>query len=89
MTNLTGKNFQRAHLALMERKAVRGKVTRARWKVAQVRYYSNKTKVLEAFAVVVGIILGVALLLGAVSCGMARGAGWETGNYADAPAWND
>ena len=89
MTNLTGENFQRAHLALMEKKAVRGEVTRGRWKVAQVRDCSDKTAVVEAIAVAVGIILGVALLLGVASCGMARGAAWETGNYASAPAWND
>lgn len=88
-TDLTGKSFQKAHLALMERKAVRGKVTRGRWTVAQVRDCSNKTAVLKAFAVAAGIILGVALLLGAASCGMTRGAGWECGNYATAPAWND
>jgi hypothetical protein len=88
--DLTGMNFQRAHLALMERKAVRGKVTRGRWKVAQVRDCSNKTKaVVEAIAVAVGILLGVAFLIGAASCGMARGAAWEVGNYASQPAWND
>ncbi len=84
MTNLTGENFQRAHLALMDHKAAQ-----KRWKVAQVRDCSDETAVLEAFAVAAGIILGVALLLGAASCGMARGAAWECGNYATSPAWND
>jgi hypothetical protein len=97
-TNLTGRNFQKAHLALMGKVrqvpycSDKTKATRGRGKVALVRDCSDKTKVVEAFAVAVvavGIILGVALLLGAVSCGMARGAGWECGNYASAPAWND
>jgi hypothetical protein len=84
MTNLTGKNFQRAHLALMERKA-----TQVRGEVRRGPYCSNKTAVVEAFAVAAGIILGVALLLGAASCGLARGSAWECGNYATAPTWND
>jgi hypothetical protein len=80
-TDLTGENFRVAHQALMQK----GGQTTGTPRTPKCDW----TRTLEVVAVVVGIILGVALLLCAASCGMARGAGWETGNYASASAWND
>lgn len=79
-TNLTGKAFQKAHLALCEK---RNGVAAARHTAKQ---WSN---VAEAILTAVGILLGMALLLWAAETGLARGAAWHVGNYADRPAWND
>lgn len=77
-TNLTGKAFQKAHLALVKRNSSNNAA--AQNKVADL---------VNAILTAVGILLGMALLLWAAETGLARGAAWHVGNYADRPAWND
>lgn len=78
-TKLTGKAFQKAHLALVKRNGV-----------AAARHTAKQwSNVAEAILTAIGILLGMALLLWAAETGLARGAAWHVGNYADAPAWND
>lgn len=78
-TKLTGKAFQQAYLALVKRNGV-----------ASARHTAKQwSNVAEAVLAAVGILLGMALLLWAAETGLARGAAWHVGHYADRPAWND
>lgn len=85
-TKLSGKDFQKAHLALCEKRRLQTTWTPRTPKCHTAKQWSN---VAEAILAAVGILLGMALLLWAAETGLARGAGWHVGNYADAPAWND
>ena len=79
-TKLSGKDFQKAHLALCEKR-----------KHADAQNVGKRfvADLVNAALVAVGILLGMALLLWAAETGLARGAAWHVGNYADRPAWND
>lgn len=80
MTHLYGKAFQKAHLALCDRK--RKEASRQKRKP-----FFNKRDVLEAIAVALGILIALYGL-----CALASnvdGNGWHVGNYRTTPCWND
>jgi hypothetical protein len=79
-TKLTGKDFQKAHLALCEKRKHDTDQNIGKRFVADL---------VNAALVAVGIIIGAIALGCALGCCVPEGNGWHVGNYADAPAWND
>ena len=77
-THLTGKNFQKAHLALC-----------ARRKMGAVAHRYDKKAIVDSVLIAIGMLLGALLLGTALGCCIPEGNGWHVGNYASAPAWND
>lgn len=75
-TRLYGKAFQKAHLALCEKR-----------KQVKRKPLFSKRDVLEAVVVAIGIIIALYGL-----CALASnvdGNGWHVGNYRTTPCWND
>ena len=81
-TNLTGKAFQKAHLALVKKNSSKNAAAQNIGK----RFVAD---LVNAALVAVGIIIGAIALGCALGCCIPDGNGWHVGNYADRPAWND